>query len=366
MEQLVYKLALTFIPGIGPVLGRRLVSWLGGYEQVFRADEKQLLKVPGVGEKLSVKNLREKALERAEREMQALDEYNITPLFYLDNDYPEALTYFEDSPLVLYAKGDLTTLQANYILAVVGTRKPTLYGKQVCKKIITDLVEAGVRPVIVSGLAYGIDYCAHQTALELGLKTVAVLANGLDTVYPSSHRNIARKIEENGLLLSENPVNTRLEPKLFVRRNRIIAGLARATLIVESGSKGGALITANYSNIYKKTTFAIPGRINDEKSAGCNWLIKNNQAILLDSAAQLIETMKWTGKPRQAKISFLQLTPDEQQIVELLQQQEKVQVDEFADKLGWDFNKILSTLFGLELKAIVEQLPGNFYALKSL
>ncbi len=364
-NDLLYKLAVTFIPGIGPVLGKRLISYLGGAEQVFSATEKQLNKIPGIGEKLSDGKIRKLALEKAAKELENLEKLNIKALFYLDNDYPETLKQYEDSPIILYVKGNTQIFNNQQTLAIVGTRSPTLYGKQACQKIISGLVEKGIKPVIISGLAYGIDICAHTAALEKQLPTIAVLANGLNTVYPASHTKTAEKILQNGLLISENPTTTKLEPKLFVRRNRIIAALSQAVVIVQSGIKGGALITAEYANLYKKPVFAIPGNITDEKSAGCNSLIKNNKAKLLDSAVTLIEEMNWKTSGKQTAIPFPDLSDEENKVIKLLEKHEKMYIDKIAGQLNWDFNKILSTLFQLELKGLIEQLPGNFYALKS-
>ncbi len=360
----LYKLALTFIPGIGPVLGKRMVSYLGSVEKVFTSKKQEFQKIPGIGEKLAAPKLRQQALEKAETELKNLEKYKIDWSFYLDNDYPKELKNIEDAPIVIFKKGELLHHSNTTHLAIVGTRKPTTYGRQICEKIIRDLVNKGIKPVIISGLAYGIDICAHKTALELGLPTIAVLANGLNTIYPAAHKNIAEKILTNGLLISENPTQSRLERKFFVRRNRIIAALSQATIIIESGLKGGALITAEYAKIYEKKVFAVPGRITDEKATGCNWLIQQQKAILLDSADTLIKTLGLDIKNKQTTINFPKLSDDEQQIINALKNTEKIYIDNLANTLDWDFNKLLSVLFQLELKGLVEQLPGNFYSLK--
>ncbi len=364
-DDLIYKLAMIFIPGIGPVLGKRLISYAGGVENVFKLTESQLQRAPGIGSKLSKPELRKKALDLAQKELKNLQTYNITPHFYLDKTYPEPLKNFEDSPIVLFSRGSLNFDSLQPKLAIVGTRKATAYGRQACEKIIRDLVSQGVKPIIISGLAYGIDHCAHKTSLDLGLPNIAVLANGLNTIYPAVHKNLALKIQQNGLIISENPTLSKLEPKAFVRRNRIIAALADATIIIESDIKGGAMFTAEFARLYSKKVYALPGRINDPKSQGPNWLIKQNKANLLFSAQQIIQDLNWKTK-QQIKIEFPKLNSDEQKVIQTIKQHEKIFIDDLALKLGWNFNKILTILFQLELKGLIEQLPGNFYTLKIL
>ncbi len=362
-DQLLYKLAMIFIPGIGPVLGKRLISYAGGVENVFQLSPAELQRAPGIGDKLSNPLLRKKALNLAKKELENLQKYSISAHFYLDKTYPEVLKNFEDAPIILFTKGSLNldTLQPK--LAIVGTRKATAYGRQACEKIIRDLVNQGVKPIIISGLAYGIDHCAHKISLELNLPNIAVLANGLNTIYPATHKNLALKIQQNGLIISENPTLSKLEPKAFVRRNRIIAALADATIIIESGLKGGAMFTAQFARHYAKKVYALPGRINDPKSQGPNWLIKQNKATILTSAQQIIEDLNWKTK-QQIKIEFPELSSDEQKVIQTIKQHDKIFIDDLALKLGWNFNKILTILFQLELKGLIEQLPGNFYTLK--
>ncbi len=367
-DQLLYKLALSMIPGVGPVLGRRIVSYVGSVEGVFKENKVSLSRIPGVGRHTSDNILKRQVLERAEKELEYIGRNGINALFYLDEDYPPVLRNFDDAPLVLYVKGDFDfSDKKQKYLSVVGTRKATNYGKTMCRKLISDLVEMGFSPAIVSGLAYGIDYCAHEAALDSGLPTIAVLGHGLDMIYPAVHRTLARKIvDSGGSLITEYPSGTKVDKNMFVRRNRIIAALSEATVVVESGIGGGALITARYANDYNKLVAAFPGRSIDEHSLGCNYLIKTNQAVLIDSAEDLIKELNWDIRPVQQKIEFsaVELSDDEQKILDLLREAEKMHVDNLALSLGLSASQLLVILFNLEMKGVVEQLPGNFYALK--
>ncbi len=367
-NSLLYKLALSMIPGVGPVLGRRIVSYVGSVEGVFRENKLSLARIPGVGRHTSDNILKRQVLERAEKELEYIERNGIKALFYLDEDYPPVLRNFDDAPLVLYVKGDFDfSDKKQKYLSIVGTRKATNYGKTMCRKLISELVEMGYSPAIVSGLAYGIDYCAHEAALDSGLLTIAVLGHGLNMIYPAVHRTLAREIvDSGGALITEYPFGTKVDKNMFVRRNRIIAALSEATVVAESGIGGGALITARYANDYNKLVAAFPGRSIDEHSLGCNYLIKTNQAVLIDSAEDLIKELNWDIQPVQQKIEFspVELSDDEQKIVDLLREAEKMHVDNLALELGLSASQLLVVMFNLEMKGVVEQLPGNFYTLK--
>ena len=363
-EDLLYYVALIFLQGIGPVLARRLVAYMGGAKNVFEADPKLFAKVPGIGD-LTVKEINIKeALQKAEKELEFMAKNSVKAIAYPDELYPKSLSKFEDSPVVLFYKGSADFVDFSTSLAVVGTRKATVYGKNVCENLITSLADNGFKPVIISGLAYGIDYCAHKSALKSNLITVSVLGHGLDRVYPAVHKKIASEIlDAGGALISEYPSSTEPDRMLFVRRNRIIAALSDAVIVVESALKGGALITAEYAAHYRKKVFAVPGRVGDEHSEGCNWLIKNNKALMIEKAEDLVSQMNWRAKAVQTKIEFPLMNNDEKKIYDLLSKEEKLSSDVISYKLGFSVSKVLGLLIQMELKGIIVSLPGNFYTL---
>ena len=281
---LLYQIGLTLLPGVGDVLGKKLVAYCGGVEEVFRQSRKSLEKIPGIGVKLVDSIVNQKVLFRAEEEIRFIEKYNITPLFYLDKKYPARLKNCDDGPIMLFFKGN-ADMNVARVVSMVGTRKATDYGKSVCEKIIEDLKAYGI--LVISGLAYGIDTCAHRAALEQNLMTVAVLGHGLDMIYPYLNRHLAEKMVDQGGLLTEFMSKTKPDRENFPRRNRIIAGLADATIVIEAAKTGGALITAEIANSYSRDVFSVPGRIGDPWSEGCNSLIKTNKAALVQRAADV-------------------------------------------------------------------------------
>ncbi len=363
MDDLIYKLAVSMLPKIGPIKVRKLISYVGSVEGVFKEKKENLEKIPGIGAILSSKIKIENVLDSAKKEADFINKYNIKPYFYLDKNYPKALQKHDDTPLILYVKGDFDFNKGKF-LSIVGTRKMTHYGGDLCRKFVSDLLELGFNPTIVSGLAYGVDHCAHTSALEGNLKTIAVLGHGLNMIYPSSHKELAKRILENGALITEFPHNSKRDPSHFVRRNRIIAALSTATIVVESPKKGGSLITAEYAIQYSKDVFTFPGRANDKNSAGCNFLIKTNRAALMENANDLIYSLSWEAKKtnKQAEI-FVELTKEEEKIVEVLKNQEIVNVDNISYETNLPINKILSLLFNLEFNNVVKALPGRMYKL---
>lgn len=363
-KSLQYKVALSLIPKIGPILAKRLIAYTGSPQAVFQENKKNLLKIPNVGEQLA-KNITSKGyLEKAEKELKFIEKYNIHTYFFTDEAYPPRLKNCEDSPVLLYSKGkvDFSNIKT---LSIVGTRKPTEQGIDLCKTLIKDLAQTNEELLIVSGLAYGIDSCAHTTALEKGLKTIAVLGHGLNTIYPATHRNIAEKIVSQGALVTEFKSNTRAIAGNFISRNRIIAGMADATVIVESGEKSGALITADIANSYNRDVFAFPGRISDKQSKGCNQLIKSNKASLIESAADLEYLMGWeVQKQKQRTIQrkmFQELTPKEKEVLEVLKAYETIPIDQICNKLEQPTSQISPLLLDLEFKGLVKSLPGKRY-----
>jgi DNA processing protein len=362
-EALIYKIAVTLIPGIGDMQGKKLVAYCGGPEAVFREKKKNILKIPGIGEALAASIHSKEIFTRVEMELAFVRQYQIDALFYLDVSYPEKLRHCEDGPMVVYFKGR-ANLSQKRMLSVVGTRKPTEYGKTVCEQILQDLADQGV--LIVSGLAYGVDTIAHRAAIQNGLPTVAVLAHGLDQIYPYVNRPLAEKMINNGGLLTEFMSKTKLNRDYFPRRNRIIAGIADATLVIESAEKGGALITADIANSYSRDVFALPGRVTDPKSSGCNWLIRSNKAALIQSAADICFMMGWEQSVHHLQIQqklFMELTDEEKKIYSLLDEKKEADHDEIYLTSGITASKVAAILLKLEFAGLVKCLPGKRYRL---
>lgn len=358
---LLNRIAVTLIPGIGDVQGKRLVAYCGGPEAVFKEKRKDLLKVPGIGEALASAISSKTVFKRAEEEMAFIRQYQIEALFYLEPDYPDRLRHCEDGPMMLYFKGK-ADLSQKRILSVVGTRKPTEYGKSSCEQILQELADQGV--LIVSGLAYGVDTIAHRAALANGLATVGVLAHGLDQIYPYVNRPLAGKMIANGGLLTEFLSGTKLNKDYFPRRNRIIAGMADATLVIESAEKGGALITADIANSYSRDVFALPGRINDPKSSGCNFLIKTNKAALVQTAADICLMMGWEESVHHLHIQqklFMEMTEEEKKIFALLEEKKEADIDDIYLTSGMTASKVAAILLKLEFSGMVKSLPGKRY-----
>ncbi len=363
--ELLYKIALNLLPGIGPITARKLVAYLGGVKEVFSTSPTKLQKIPGIGKTIANKIIQSKALEEAEKELKIIDSQNIKVLFYLDEEYPKKLKNFDDSPIILYQKGDFSYKQKIF-LAVIGTRKPDEYGKILCEKFFKELNESGLKPVIISGLAYGIDVCAHKKALEYNMETIAILGHGLGYLYPQAHKKIAKDIiDHSGALITEYPYFKKPEPSNFVHRNRIIAALADALLVVQSAKKGGSLITAEYAMDYSTPVYTFPGRISDTKMQGCNYLIKTNRAALIENANDLIFEMNWQQvNTQKQKTIFPSLNKEEQIIYDFLSQNNQPQnIDIIAYNTNMSVSKTLTTLFSMEMKGVVKSLPGRMYTI---
>ncbi len=365
-EALLHQIALSQLSGIGGITAKKLVAYCGGVEAVFKEKKSHLIKIPGISHAIVdlVFNNKE-AFTRAEEELQFIEKYAIKTLFYLDKEYPLRLKQCNDSPILLYAKGN-ANLNNPKILSVVGTRSATEYGKQLSHQIIRDLVSLDV--LIVSGLAYGIDSAAHKAALDVGLETVSVLGHGLDRIYPATNRALAEKIVKNGCLLTEFITKTKPDRENFPQRNRIVAGMADATLVVEAGKKGGALITAEIANSYNRDVFAIPGKVNDPFSMGCNYLIRTNRAALVESAQDIMFSMGWdedaSKKPKQRSI-FLSISSEEQKIIDVLKEKGECGIDEICIDSGLNPGKTAEALLNLEFEDVVRCLPGKRYKLYS-
>lgn len=361
---LLYRIALTLVPHIGDRRARALINVFGDAAAVFAARKKDLERVEGIGS-AGAKSIRDFSdFARAEAEAAFIEKYKITPLFITDPAYPQRLLNCYDSPILLYYRGN-ADLNHHRILSVVGTRNNSDYGKKGCEDFIEALKKEDI--LVVSGLAFGIDTIAHKTALKQQLPTVGVLAHGLDMIYPPQNKSLAKQMTANGGLLTEFPGNSNPDKTNFPRRNRIVAGICDALLVVESSKKGGSLITAELGNGYNKDVFAIPGRINDSKSEGCNYLIKSNKASLVTHAGDLLEMMNWKQIPDKKgavqKSLFIELSADEKAITGILQKKEMVHIDELYFQSGLSSSGVAAALLMLEMQGIVTALPGKMFRL---
>lgn len=364
---LIYQIGLTLLDGVGDVLAKNLVAYCGSAEQVFKTNKSQLEKIPGIGTYTSKAILQSKSvLEKAEQEIKFIENNSIQVLFFTDKNYPQRLRNCSDSPVMLYYKGN-ANLNSEKIVSVVGTRTPSLYGKQMTEKLILDLTESGC--LIVSGLAYGIDITAHKAALDNSLNTVGVLAHGLDRVYPSVHSNYAEKMISQGGLLTEFLSETNPDKENFPKRNRIVAGMCDALIVVESKRGGGSLITATIANSYNKDIFAFPGKAGEILSEGCNGLIKSHRANLIESSADLLYIMNWNEEVKKKKTTqiplFLDLSEDEQIILKAFDTKNQLHVDEICYATNFPISKTSSYLLQLEFSNVIKSLPGKIYQLNN-
>lgn len=358
-------LALHFIPGIGDHLIRQLVSYCGSAEKVFSTPKGKLLKIPGIGDVTAEAIRQGKPFAAAESELKKAEENKVDLLFFTDKNYPSRLREVSDAPSLLYTKGRIDFENAKTV-AIVGTRKATGYGRECVEQLVKDLVPH--HPLIVSGLAYGIDIHAHKLAIKHNLPTIGVMGSGIDVVYPGTHKEIAKKMMDDGGLVTEHPFGTPPDAHNFPARNRIVAALSDAVVIVEAAEKGGALITAEIANSYNKDVFAFPGNIGQSHSAGCNNLIKSNKAAMITSAKDLEYIMNWDVNTAPAKKETFALDayePNEQTVLRILIENNKQMM---MDDLSWRTNipigQLASLLLGLEFKGVVASLPGKMYKLK--
>jgi DNA processing protein len=364
---LKHQLALTFIRGIGPTLSRSLLAYFGDAESVFKVPPARFKMVPGISTKtVEQLNLNE-ALNLAERELAYVEKNNIDVLFFTDERYPKKLKNCDDAPILLYSKGN-ADLNRQRVVSIVGTRNATDYGKYLCKQLLEELERYHV--LVVSGLALGIDVAAHKESLRLNMPTIGVLGHGLDRLYPNQNRAVAEKMLLNGGLLSEYPSGTKPDRENFPQRNRIVAGMADVTIVVEAGIKGGALITAEIANSYNRDVFAFPGRITDEFSEGCNFLVRNNKAGLLTCAADLPFLLGWdtgAGKPKPHPKQFtlpIDLTEQESIIWNTLQQNNApLAIDELSIKLNMPISQLAMNLLNMEMQGYINAKPGKMYAI---
>jgi len=365
-NDLIYQIALTMIPDVGPILAKKLIDYIGSPEAIFREKPYNIRKIPGIGNKLAQQITARNYLADAEKEIQRMQKHRISHVHYKDSSYPWRLKHCEDSPLLLYYRGN-PSFGSKKMISIVGTRKATVYGRDLCRDIIKKLSENHPEMVVVSGLAYGIDIIAHRAALEFGIDTFAVLAHGLHTIYPSSHSQTARDIISQGALMSDFPTSMLAEKNNFLRRNRIIAGLSEATLVVESGDKGGALITADLAASYNREVFAIPGKVKDSFSKGCNTLIKNNVAGLVESAEDIEQMLDWKKErkaPPPKKTSTISLSTEEKKVLDTIEKEPEIGQEVLSGHTGIPLSKLMGIMLQLEMQDLINVLPGNRYCTK--
>lgn len=360
-QDLFYLLALLKVEGVGDIMAKKLLTHCGNAEAVFKTKTNQIAAIDGVGSVL-LNNLKDKSVfEKANRELEFINANNINVSFFQDENYPERLKHCFDSPVLIFSAGNIN-LKNKKIISIVGTRQITSYGTEFCKKLIEDL--APLDPVIVSGFAYGVDIVAHQLAMDYNLQTIGVLAHGLNQIYPKTHKKYVAAMEQNGGFITEFWSTANPDKENFVRRNRIVAGMTEATIVIESADRGGSLITANLANDYNRDVFAVPGRVTDKYSQGCNDLIKTQKANVLTSAADLVYILNWNienkGKTVQKQL-FVELEPDEQKIYDFLLKNGKELLDMIALQCDFPIYKISGLLLNMELKGVIRPLPGKLF-----
>ncbi len=361
-EELLHILALLNTDGIGDVVAKKLIAHFGSATAIFSQKKQALLKVSGIGSAILSVLKNKNNFIRAEQEIEFINTNDIQYSYFKDDDYPVYLNQCFDAPVLFFKKGKIN-LKDQKIISIVGTRQMTNYGKTVLEELFKGIKE--YNPIIVSGLAYGVDIHAHKLALKHNLQTIAVLAHGLDRIYPPVHKKYVTQILENGGLLTDFWSGTNPDRENFVKRNRIVAGLSQATIVIESAEKGGSLITAGIANSYNRDVFAIPGRITDAYSRGCNQLIKTNRSAMLTSVKDLAYILNWE-KDNEAKKTiqkklFIELSESEKEVYNYLLKEGKQQLDIIALHCNFPIYKIATLLLNLELKGMIRPLPGKIF-----
>jgi DNA processing protein len=364
-EQGVAILALKKVPGLGDKNIKQLVSYCGGARQVFDTPKGRLAAIPGMGPKTLHTLQTHTTLKAAEEDYHAAEQLGINILTYLDAHYPRKLKSVEDAPCILYSRGS-GDLNPKRSIGIVGTRRATPYGREICRRIVEELKTFDVQ--IISGLAYGIDIAAHKAAIDLDMSTIAILAGGLDTIYPSAHRKYAEALQKQGAIVSESAPGTAADAHLFPARNRIIAGMSDAIIIVEAADKGGALITATQADSYNRPLFAVPGNLTSEFSKGTNALIDKQMALIYTSVRSVVEQLNWGSGSTEKKIepspSEADLSPQERLLVRLIRENgAPLAIDALAMRSQIPINQLASILLSLEFKGLIRNLPGSKYGL---
>jgi DNA processing protein len=361
-DDIKYQIAISHVPGIGPILAKQLINEIGSASDVMKSKSSILQKLDGVG------SIKAKAIENFDNygwiddELKFIDDHKIKCLYFQDEDYPAKLKHCIDAPVVLFYKGE-ADINTPRIISIVGRRKNTEYGRKITEDLIEKLQE--YRPLIVSGLAVGVDIIAHKSALANGLNTIGVLAHGLDRIYPPNHRNTAKEMIQQGGLLTEFISGTNPDKQNFPMRNRIVAGIADATIVIETDIKGGSMITANLANGYNREVMAYPGSVYSNASSGCHYLIKSMKAHLISEANDLIDLMGWEAKKKKApqRELFIELSDNERIIFELLQKYEVLNIDEITFQSKLAPSHIAAATLSLEMQNIIVMQPGKVYKL---
>ncbi|MDR1880970.1 MAG: DNA-processing protein DprA [Tannerellaceae bacterium] len=368
-DQLLYQIGLTMINGVGNIMGRQLLQAFGSAEAVFAEKRAALERIPGIGSVIAANIKDPDVLRRAEKELDFVEKHRIDCYFMTEAGYPKRLRECEDAPVMLYYKGN-ADLNAPRIISIVGTRNATDYGKSLTEKLIGELAALIPDLLVISGLAYGIDILAHRAALKHRLPTVAVLAHGLDRIYPFVHKGTAAEMLAAGGLLTDFPSQTTPDKVNFVKRNRIVAGLPDATIIIESAEKGGSLITADLAFSYGREVFAFPGRVTDTCSQGCNRIIRQNKAELITCAADLISSIGWDverktlfSPPPMPSLFAGKENDDHHRVITLLREKNELHINQLAVEMDMPVHRLSTLLFELEMNNAVKAMPGSMYKL---
>lgn len=353
-----HRIALTMVPTIGPVLQKKLLDHFTNAADIFKVSKTALCQIDGIGEWSASKIISWNDFNRVDEEMNFIQKHSIQPLLIGDDLYPQRLMNCNDAPTLLYYKGN-ASLNETKIISVIGTRTNSHYGRFVTEKLIEQLP---LNTLVVSGLAFGIDAIAHKAALKNNQNTIGVLAHGLDNLYPSANRSLAKEMIEQGGLITEFNRNTPTDKYNFPRRNRIVAGMSDATVVIETAVKGGSMITADLAFHYNRELFAVPGKINDPKSSGCLKLIQENKAILFSSPEHLLEILNWTIKkdPYKKQLELFEtLTHEERMVIDILHRESTISMEELFIKTGFNASNMAGIILNLELQNIIQVIPGK-------
>ena len=361
-NNLLHILALQHVPNVGDITAKKLISHCGSVEAVFNEKKHNLLKIDGIGNFVINDLFNKEHFLAAEKELEYIHENKIMTLYFTDADYPEKLKHCVDSPILLFQSGNIN-LKKQRIISVVGTRKITTYGIAFCNKLIEEL--AVFNPVIVSGFAYGTDITAQKAAIKNNLQTIGCLAHGLNQIYPKTHKKYVAEVEKNGGFFTDFWSSDPFDRNNFLKRNRIIAGLSEATIVIESAEKGGSLVTADIANSYNRDVFAVPGRVTDSQSLGCNNLIKHQKAHMLSTPLDIPYMLNWeleeSKKAPVQKQLFVELSDEEKVVYNYLKENDKQLLDVIALECNLPIFKIASTLLNMELKGVIRPLPGKLF-----
>ncbi len=360
-QELLSLLALKKAPFIGDIMAKKLIRTFGSATAVFEQSAREIAAIEGIGEKKGQFIKAKDLFTKAEKELKFIEDNNLKYRVYYNDDYPERLQYCVDGPIIFFENGNINWSNP-YTLSIVGTRQITTYGAAFLEKFIAEI--APLKPTIISGYAYGVDILAHKLAIEHGLQTIAVMAHGLNQTYPRNHAAHNEDVKKNGGFVTDFWSTDTFDRKNFLGRNRIIAGLSEATVVIESADKGGSLVTAELASDYNREVFAVPGRITDKYGAGCNALIKQSKAHMLTKSADIPYILGWQeSKIAVQKQLFVELNDDEKAIFQFLKDNEKEMLDIIALNLKMPVHKVASVLMSMELKGVVKPLPGKLFML---